>query len=59
MGKLKRPYKAGLMPHLGATLRVTFTKAGVYKLRTQSGEDYVSLKTVGTDNVLRLTVIVS
>lgn len=59
MGKLKRPYKAGLMPHLGATLRVTFPKAGVYKLRTQSGEDYVSLKTVGADNVLRLTVIVS
>ncbi|MDP9257551.1 MAG: hypothetical protein M3Q31_13475 [Actinomycetota bacterium] len=59
MGKMTAPYKAGLMPHLGATLRVTFNKPGVYKLRTKSLEDYVHLKTVGTDNVLRVTVVVS
>lgn len=58
-GKLKAPYKAGLMPHLGATLRVKFTKPGVYKLTSKSGDDYVPLKTVGTDNVLRITVVVS
>ncbi len=59
MGKMKAPYKAGLMPHLGATLRVTFNKPGVYKLRTKSLEDYLPIKTVGEDNVLRVTVVVS
>jgi hypothetical protein len=59
MGKLKAPYAAGLMPHMGAAVRVTFTKPGTYKLRTKSLEDYMPIKTVGEDNVLRVTVVVS
>ena len=59
MGKLKAPYAAGLMPHMGAVVNVTFTKPGTYKLRTKSLEDYMPIKTVGEDNVLRVTVVVS
>ena len=59
MGKLKSPYAVGLMPHMGATLRVTFTKPGVYKLRTKALDDYMPVKTTGEDNVLRVTVVVS
>lgn len=59
MGKMKAPYAAGLMPHMGAQMNVTFTKPGTYKLRTKSLEDYMPIKTVGEDNVLRVTVLVS
>ena len=59
MGKMKAPYAAGLMPHMGAQMNVTFTKPGAYKLRTKSLEDYMPIKTVGEDNVLRVTVLVS
>jgi hypothetical protein len=59
MGKMKAPYAAGLMPHLGAKVNVTFTTPGTYKLRTKSLEDYMPIKTVGEDNVLRVTVVVS
>jgi hypothetical protein len=44
---------------MGATLKVTFTHAGLYHFTTKAGEDYpamASMKTVGEDNVLRLTV---
>ena len=58
MGKMKAPYAAGLMPHMGATMRVTFSKPGVYKFRTKSLEDYMPIKTTGPDNVLRVTVTV-
>ena len=47
---------------VGASLTVTFTKPGVYHFRTKAGEDYPSmsgLKTIGEDNILRLTVVVS
>jgi plastocyanin len=50
------------MNHMSATVKVTFSKAGVYKLTTKAGEDYPSMKgmkTIGEDNVLRLTVRVS
>ena len=41
-------------------MKVTFSKAGVYKLTTKPGEDYMKgMKTIGEDNVLRLTVKVS
>ena len=41
------------------TLAVTFTKPGVYKFTTKAGEDFMSgVKTIGEDNVLRLTVTV-
>jgi hypothetical protein len=60
MGMLKAPYAAGMMPHTGATLSVTFAKKGVYTFKTAAGEDYMKgVKTTGPDNVLKLTVTVS
>jgi hypothetical protein len=48
------------LSHTGATLKVTFLKAGVYHFTTKPGEDYMAgMKTIGEDNVLRLTVVVS
>jgi hypothetical protein len=48
------------LKHMGATLRVTLTKPGVYHFTTKPGEDYMAgVKTIGADNVLRLTVVVS
>jgi plastocyanin len=49
------------MRHMSASVRVTFRKAGVYRFTTKAGEDYpgMSMKTIGEDNVLRLTVRVS
>lgn len=47
---------------MGASLRVTLTRPGVYHFRTKAGEDYpmmAGIKTIGEDNVLRLTVVVS
>lgn len=47
---------------VGASMKVTFTKPGVYHFKTKAGEDYPSaagIKTIGEDNVLRLTVVVS
>jgi plastocyanin len=46
------------MSHMGASVKATFSKAGTYKFVTKAGEDYagVHVKTVGEDNVLRLTV---
>ena len=47
------------MNHMSATVKVTFSKAGVYKFTTKPGEDYMKgMKTIGEDNVLRLTVTV-
>lgn len=57
----KLTLKTPAMKHMSATAHVTFSKAGVYKLTTKAGEDYPSMKgmkTVGEDNVLRLTVTV-
>ena len=48
------------MNHMGASVKVVFPKAGVYRFTTKSGEDYMAgMKTIGEDNVLRLTVTVS
>ena len=47
---------------MGTTVKVTFTHAGVYRFTTKAGEDYpamAGMKTVGEDNVLRLTVTVT
>ena len=47
---------------MGASLKVTFTQPGVYHFTTKPGEDYPGMngmKTIGEDNVLRLTVVVS
>ena len=49
------------MKHMGATARVRFAKAGIYKFKTKPGEDYSwasHMETKGEDNVLRLTVTV-
>jgi hypothetical protein len=48
------------MSHMSAWVRVGFAKAGVYRFTTKAGEDYMKgVKTIGEDNVLRLTVQVS
>ncbi|HEY6032110.1 MAG TPA: hypothetical protein VIU44_16185 [Gaiellaceae bacterium] len=46
---------------MGASVKVTFTKAGTYRFATKAGEDYPGVKapTVGEDNNLTLTVIVA
>lgn len=51
---------SGMMARMSATTSVVFPKAGVYRFTTKPGEDYVQgVKTVGPDNVLRLTVTVT
>jgi plastocyanin len=49
------------MRHMSASVQVTFAKAGVYRFTTKPGDDYpgMAMKTIGEDNVLRLTVKVS
>ena len=49
-----------MLARMGATSTITFSKPGVYRFTTKPGEDFMSgMKTVGEDNVLRLTVRVS
>ena len=46
--------------HMGASVKVTFSKSGTYLFKTKAGEDYMpGVKTVGEDNILRLTVKVA
>jgi plastocyanin len=48
--------------HMGALVKVTFARPGVYHFVTKPGEDYAAMagmKTIGEDNVLRLTVTVT
>jgi plastocyanin len=48
---------SAMLSRMGAAAKLTFTKAGVYHFTTKPGEDYMKgIKTVGADNVLRLTV---
>jgi plastocyanin len=49
------------MNHMGASVKVVFTRAGTYRFTTKFGEDYkgMDMKTVGEDNVLHLTITVS
>jgi hypothetical protein len=59
-GTLKPPFAAGMMGRPGATVKMTFRSAGVYKLTTKFGEDYMPMgETIGEDNVLRAIVTVS
>jgi hypothetical protein len=59
-GTAKLPWARGLMGRPGATVKVTFPKAGVYRLTTKFGEDYMPMgDTIGEDNVLRAIVTVS
>jgi plastocyanin len=51
---------AGMMAHMGAKTQITFPTAGTYRFTTKAGEDYMQgMKTIGEDNVLKLTVQVS
>ena len=51
---------AGVMAHMGASVKIKFSKAGVYRFTTKAGEDYMKgVKTIGEDNVLTLKVAVS
>jgi plastocyanin len=48
--------------HMGASLTITLARPGTYHFTTKPGEDYPGMdgmKTIGEDNVLRLTVVVS
>jgi hypothetical protein len=57
---VKLPWAAGMMGRPGATLKVTFPKAGVYTFKTVFGEDYMPMPdTIGEDNTLRAIVTVS
>jgi plastocyanin len=60
-GPAVRYHGSPAMRHMSASVRVTFGKAGVYKFMTKPGDDYpgMAMKTIGEDNVLRLTVRVS
>ena len=59
-GTVKLPWAPGLMGRPGAMLKVTFPQAGVYRLTTKFGEDYMPMgETVGEDNVLHAIVTVS
>lgn len=50
----------GLMAHMGASVKVSFAKAGTYTFTTKEGDDYVKgIETVGPDHVLKLKVVVS
>jgi plastocyanin len=57
-GPAVRYHGSPAMRHMSASVRVTFRKSGVYKFITKAGEDYpgMAMKTIGEDNVLRLTV---
>jgi hypothetical protein len=51
-----------MMSHMSAAVTVSFASVGVYRFTTKAGEDYKwagSPKTIGEDNVLRLTVTVT
>jgi plastocyanin len=57
---MKGTFPPAMMPRMGSSSKVTFSKPGVYKFTTKPGEDFMSgVKTVGEDNVLKLTVTVS
>lgn len=56
--RLVRP----LLGHMGMSTTVTLTRRGTYRFTTKPGEDYpmmTNLKTIGEDNVLKLTVVVT
>ncbi len=57
---MRGPAAPGVMAHMGATTKVLFSRPGVYRFTTKAGEDYMpGMKTIGEDNVLRLTVTVA
>jgi hypothetical protein len=54
---LKGTFPPAMLARMGAASKITFAKVGVYRFTTRPGEDYMpGVRTVGDDNVLRLTV---
>ena len=52
-------FPPAMLARIGAAAKLTFAKTGVYRFTTKPGEDYMAgMKTVGADNVLKLTVVV-
>ena len=49
----------GVMSHMGAAVRVTFSRAGTYRFTTKDLGDYFELKSVGHHNHLMLVVRVT
>lgn len=50
----------GVMGRPGASVRIVFSKPGVYRFKTRFGEDYMKMPdTIGEDNTLTLRVVVS
>jgi len=49
----------GVMSHLGAAVKVTFPRAGVYRFITEDLGDYFELKAIGEHNHLMLVVRVT
>lgn len=57
MMALKGTFPPAMLGRMGASTKISFTKPGVYRFTTKPGDDYMKgIKTVGPDNVLRLTV---
>jgi hypothetical protein len=57
---MKGTFPPAMLARMGSSTKLTFSKAGVYKFTTKAGEDFMKgVKTIGEDNVLRLTVTVS
>ena len=57
MGMGKSSASPAMLGRMGSAAKLTFTTVGVYRFTTRPGEDYMKgIKTVGADNVLRLTV---
>jgi plastocyanin len=50
---------SGVMNHMGAAVKVTFPRAGVYRFTTKDLGDYFELKAIGDHNHLMLVVRVS
>jgi len=56
---LKRTFAPAMLGRMGAAAKISFSRAGVYEFTTKPGEDYMKgMKTIGADNVLKLTVVV-
>ena len=49
----------GVMSHMGAAVKVSFPRAGLYRFTTKDLGEYFELKAVGDDNDLMLVVRVS
>jgi plastocyanin len=56
---LKGTFPPAMLARMNAAAKVTFRTPGVYKFTTKPGEDFMSgIKTIGADNILKLTVSV-